>query len=48
MNGCRVEQVSVETNEVLLDHNGFGWRTLKEGYSIVTKEQIKSIEYRVE
>ena len=30
VNGHRVEQVSIETNEVLLDHNGFGWRTLKD------------------
>ena len=45
VNGYRVEQVSVETNEILLDHNGFGWRTLKEGYSIVTKEQFTSVEY---
>ena len=48
VNGHRVEQVSVETNEVLLDHNGFGWRTLKYGDKIVTHEQMASIEYKVE
>lgn len=48
VNGHRVEQVSVETNEVLLDHNGFGWRTLKYGDKIVTHEQFESIEYKVE
>lgn len=48
INGNRVENVSVETNEVLLDHNGFGWRTLKDGDKIVTHEQFESIEYKVE
>lgn len=48
VNGHRVEQVSTETNEVLLDHNGFGWRTLKDGDKIVTHEQMQSIEYKVE
>lgn len=48
VNGYRVEQVSIETNEVLLDHNGFGWRTLKDGDKIVTHEQFESIEYKVE
>ena len=48
VNGYRVENVSVETNEVLLDHNGFGWRTLKNGDEIVTHEQFASIEYKVE
>lgn len=48
VNGHRVEQVSIETNEVLLDHNGFGWRTLKYGDKIVTHEQFESIEYKVE
>lgn len=48
VNGHRVEQVSIETNEVLLDHNGFGWRTLKDGDKIVTHEQFASIEYKVE
>lgn len=47
VNGYRVEQVSIETNEVLLDHNGFGWRTLKDGDKIVTHEQFESIEYKV-
>ena len=47
-NGYKVENVSVETNEVLLDHNGFGWRTLKDGDKIVTHEQFASIEYKVE
>lgn len=48
VNGYRVEQASIETNEVLLDHNGFGWRTLKDGDKIVTHEQFESIEYKVE
>ena len=48
VNGYRVEKVSTETNEVLLDHNGFGWRTLKDGDKIVTYEQFASIEYKVE
>lgn len=48
VNGYRVESVSVETNEVLLDHNGFGWRTLKDGDRIITHEQFESIEYKVE
>ena len=48
VNGYKVENVSVETNEVLLDHNGFGWRTLKDGDKIVTHEQFASIEYKVE
>ena len=48
VNGHRVEQVSIETNEVLLDHNGFGWRTLKYGDKIVTHEQFASIEYKLE
>lgn len=48
VNGYRVESVSVETNEVLLDHNGFGWRTLKDGDRIITHEQFASIEYKVE
>lgn len=47
VNGYRVESVSVETNEVLLDHNGFGWRTLKDGDRIITHEQFASIEYKV-
>lgn len=47
VNGYRVENISVETNEVLLDHNGFGWRTLKDGDKIVTKELFKSVEYEV-
>ena len=51
VNGHRVEQVSIETNEVLLDHNGFGWRTLKalkDGDKIATHEQFSSIEYKVD
>lgn len=48
VNGYRVEEVSAETNEVLLDHNGFGWRTLKDGDKIVTHQQFESIEYKVE
>ena len=48
VNGYRVEQVSIETNEVLLDHNGFGWRAVKDGDKIVTHEQMASIEYKVE
>ena len=48
VNGYKVENVSVETNEVLLDHNGFGWRTLKNGDKIVTHEQFASMEYKVE
>lgn len=48
VNGYRVEQVSIETNEVLLDHNGFGWITLKDGDKIGTHEQFSSIEYKVE
>lgn len=47
VNGYRVEQVSIGTNEVLLDHNGFAWRTLKDGDKIVTHEQFSSIEYKV-
>lgn len=48
VNGYKVEEVSAETNEVLLDHNGFGWRTLKDGDKIVTHQQFESIEYKVE
>ena len=48
VNGYRVESVSIETNEVLLDHNGFGWRTLKDGDRITTHEQFASVEYKVE
>lgn len=47
VNGYKVEEVSAETNEVLLDHNGFGWRTLKDGDKIVTHEQFASVEYKV-
>lgn len=47
VNGYKVEEVSAETNEVLLDHNGFGWRTLKDVDKIVTHEQFSSIEYKV-
>lgn len=48
VNGYKVEEVSAETNEVLLDHNGFGWRTLKNGDKIVTHEQFANVEYKVE
>lgn len=48
VNGYRVEQISIETNEVLLDHNGFGWRTLKDGDKIVTHEQFSQVEYEVQ
>lgn len=48
VNGYKVEEVSIETNEVLLDHNGFGWITLKNGDKIVSHEQFANIEYKVE
>lgn len=48
VNGHRVEQISVETNEVLLDHNGYGWRTLKKDDRTVTHEQFNQNCYRLE
>lgn len=48
VNRYRVEDISIETNEVLLDNNGFSWRTLQAKDTILTKEQYNQNCYRLE